>query len=832
MEKQIKIALAGNPNCGKTTLFNALTGSNQFVGNWPGVTVEKKEGKLKKHNDVVIMDLPGIYSLSPYTLEEVVARNYLIDERPDAILNIIDGTNLERNLYLTTQLTELGIPVVIAINMIDVVRKNGDQINVKELSRELGCQIVEISALKGDGVMEAAEAAVQAAHNAKTIPMHTFSGPVEHAIAHIEEAAVHNMPEEQQRWYAIKIFERDDKVLAKLNIPAETLSHIEEDIKAAEKELDDDAESIITNERYVYIAEIIKACYKKKKAGQLSASDKIDKIVTNRWLGLPIFAVVMFLVYWIAMVAVGAPATDWANDGVFGDGWHLLGIGSSAYNDTNDEYTAAIQAVDAFLGTEIDAEADDFDANALLAEMKGFQPAGKTATVDVEDEETLAMNTMTAYYDTLPEGADKMKDVVQMTYVDAVDYLSKNGFDAPDPADFGVWVPGIPVLIGNGLEAAGAADWLNGLILDGIVAGVGAVLGFVPQMLVLFLMLAFLEACGYMARIAFVLDRIFRKFGLSGKSFIPMLIGTGCGVPGIMASRTIENERDRRMTIMTTTFIPCGAKVPFIAMIAGAIFGGSAWVSTSAYFIGMAAIIISGIMLKKTKMFSGDPAPFVMELPAYHWPTVGNVLRSMWERGWSFIKKAGTIILLSTIFVWFTTYFGWVDGTFRMLDESEIDASILATIGGAIAWIFKPLGWGNWQAAVASITGLVAKENIVGTLGILYGGGDGTVYQNIAAAFTGVTAYSFLVFNLLCAPCFAAIGAIKREMNNHKWTWFAIAYQCGFAYVIGLMVNQFGGAFTGNLNVLGLIVAIALLVLIVYMLVKPYKEADKLSAKL
>ena len=832
MEKQIKIALAGNPNCGKTTLFNALTGSNQFVGNWPGVTVEKKEGKLKKHNDVVIMDLPGIYSLSPYTLEEVVARNYLIDERPDAILNIIDGTNLERNLYLTTQLTELGIPVVIAINMIDVVRKNGDQINVKELSRELGCQIVEISALKGDGVMEAAEAAVQAAHNAKTIPMHTFSGPVEHAIAHIEEAAVHNMPEEQQRWYAVKIFERDDKVLAKMNIPAETLSHIEEDIKAAEKELDDDAESIITNERYVYIAEIIKACYKKKRTGQLSASDKIDKIVTNRWLGLPIFAVVMFLVYWIAMVAVGAPATDWANDGVFGDGWHLLGIGSSAYSDTNDEYTAAVEAVDAFLGTEIDVEADDFDASALLAEMKDFQPTDKTATVDVEDEETLAMNTKTAYYDTLPEGAERMEDVVQMTYVDAVSYLSKNGFDAPDPADFGVWVPGIPVLIGNGLEAAGAADWLNGLILDGIVAGVGAVLGFVPQMLVLFLMLAFLEACGYMARIAFVLDRIFRKFGLSGKSFIPMLIGTGCGVPGIMASRTIENERDRRMTIMTTTFIPCGAKVPFISMIAGAIFSGSAWVATSAYFIGMAAIIISGIMLKKTKMFSGDPAPFVMELPAYHWPTLGNVLRSMWERGWSFIKKAGTIILLSTIFVWFTTYFGWVDGTFRMLDESEIDASILATIGGAIAWIFKPLGWGNWQAAVASITGLVAKENIVGTLGILYGGGDGTVYQNIAAAFTGVTAYSFLVFNLLCAPCFAAIGAIKREMNNHKWTWFAIAYQCGFAYVIGLMINQFGGAFTGNLNVLGLIVAIALLVLIVYMLVKPYKEATKLSAKL
>ena len=832
MEKQIKIALAGNPNCGKTTLFNALTGSNQFVGNWPGVTVEKKEGKLKKHDDVVIMDLPGIYSLSPYTLEEVVARKYLIEERPDAILNIIDGTNLERNLYLTTQLTELGIPVVIAVNMMDVVRKNGDQINVKELSRQLGCEIVEISALKGDGVMEAAEAAVKAAQGkTKTIPMHTFSGPVEHAIAHIEEAAVHTMPEEQQRWYAIKIFERDDKVLQKMNIPADVMQHIQQDIQAAEKELDDDAESIITNERYVYIAEIIKSCYKQKNKGQLSTSDKIDKVVTNRWLGLPIFAVVMFLVYWIAMVAVGAPATDWANDGVFGDGWHLLGIGSKAYNETNDEYTAAVQAVDAFLGTEIDPEADDFDAQTLLSDMKSFQPTSDTATVDVEDEETLAINTMTAYYDALPEGADKMDDVVQMTFVDAVKYLTENGFDAPDPADYGVWVPGIPVLVSNGLESAGAADWLSGLINDGIVAGVGAVLGFVPQMLVLFLMLAFLEACGYMARIAFVLDRVFRKFGLSGKSFIPMLIGVGCGVPGVMASRTIENERDRRMTVMTTTFIPCGAKVPFIAMIAGAIFGGSAWVSTSAYFIGMAAIIVSGIMLKKTKMFAGDPAPFVMELPAYHWPTLGNVLRSMWERGWSFIKKAGTIILLSTIFVWFTTYFGWVDGTFRMLDESEIQSSILAAIGGVIAWIFKPLGWGNWQAAVASITGLVAKENIVGTLGILYGGGDGTVYQNIGAAFTGISGFSFLVFNLLCAPCFAAIGAIKREMNNRKWTWFAIGYQCGFAYLVGLMINQFGGLFTGSVNVIGLIFALAALALMVYMLVRPYKEATKLNAK-
>ena len=832
MEKQIKIALAGNPNCGKTTLFNALTGSNQFVGNWPGVTVEKKEGKLKKHDDVVIMDLPGIYSLSPYTLEEVVARNYLIEERPDAILNIIDGTNLERNLYLTTQLTELGIPVVIAVNMMDVVRKNGDQINVKELSRQLGCEIVEISALKGDGVMEAAEAAVKAAQDkTKTIPMHTFSGPVEHAIAHIEEAAVHTMPEEQQRWYAIKIFERDDKVLQKMNIPADVMQHIQQDIQAAEKELDDDAESIITNERYVYIAEIIKSCYKQKNKGQLSTSDKIDKVVTNRWLGLPIFAAVMFLVYWIAMVAVGAPATDWANDGVFGDGWHLLGIGSKEYNTVNDDYTAAIQAVDAFLGTEIDPEADDFDAQTLLSDMKSFQPTSDTATVDVEDEETLAINTMTAYYDTLPEGADKRDDVVQMTFVDAVKYLTENGFDAPDPADYGVWVPGIPVLVSNGLESAGAADWLSGLINDGIVAGVGAVLGFVPQMLVLFLMLAFLEACGYMARIAFVLDRVFRKFGLSGKSFIPMLIGVGCGVPGVMASRTIENERDRRMTVMTTTFIPCGAKVPFIAMIAGAIFGGSAWVSTSAYFIGMAAIIVSGIMLKKTKMFAGDPAPFVMELPAYHWPTLGNVLRSMWERGWSFIKKAGTIILLSTIFVWFTTYFGWVDGTFRMLDESEIQSSILAAIGGVIAWIFKPLGWGNWQAAVASITGLVAKENIVGTLGILYGGGDGTVYQNIGAAFTGISGFSFLVFNLLCAPCFAAIGAIKREMNNRKWTWFAIGYQCGFAYLVGLMINQFGGLFTGSVNVIGLIFALAALALMVYMLVRPYKEATRLNAK-
>lgn len=823
----LRIALAGNPNSGKTTLFNALTGSNQFVGNWPGVTVEKKEGKLKGHSDVTITDLPGIYSLSPYTPEEVVARNYLIGTRPDAILNIVDGTNLERNLYLTTQLTELGIPVVVAINMMDVVRKNGDKIRIKELSDALGCTVVEISALKGEGVKAAAEAAITAAQSGKTVPMHTFSGAVEHAIAHIEEAAVHSLPEEQQRWYAIKIFERDDKVCKQLNLPQDIGAHIEQDIQAAEKELDDDAESIITNERYIYVGSVIQQCYKKRASGKLSTSDKIDKVVTNRWLGLPIFAAVMFLVYYISMVSVGAFATDWANDGLFGDGWHLLGIGTGAYEEASDTYTAAMQAVEAF--HPIDLEAEDFDAAATLNALRTFTPTSESAPVAVEDEETLAVSTMTAYYDTIPDGAEE-DTTVALSYVDAVSYLDAHGFDAPDPAEYGVWVPGIPVLVGNLLEKAHAADWLSGLILDGIVAGVGAVLGFVPQMLVLFLLLAFLEACGYMARIAFVLDRVFRRFGLSGKSFIPMLIGTGCGVPGIMASRTIENERDRRMTIMTTTFIPCGAKVPFISMIAGALFGGSAWVATSAYFIGMAAIIVSGIMLKKTKPFTGEPAPFVMELPAYHLPTVRNVLRSMWERGWSFIKKAGTIILLSTIFVWFATYFGVVGGTFRMLSEEEIDHSILAAIGSVLAWIFKPLGWGTWQASVASITGLIAKENIVGTLGILYSG-SGTVYQNLAAAFTGITAYSFLTFNLLCAPCFAAIGAIKREMNSAKWTWFAIAYQCGFAYAIALMINQFGNAFAGNLNGIGLIAAILLLVWMLYMLFRPDRSIIKHSLR-
>ena len=828
---EIRIALAGNPNSGKTTLFNSLTGSNQFVGNWPGVTVEKKEGKLKKHDGVIITDLPGIYSLSPYTLEEVVARNYLIEERPDAILNIVDGTNLERNLYLTTQLTELGIPVVVAINMMDVVKKNGDRINTAELSRELGCKVVEISALKGDGVMEAAEEAIKAAKGTKTVPMHTFSGVVEHALAHIEEAALHDMPQEQQRWYCIKIFERDSKVLEKLNIQPQVLAHIEEDIKAAEKELDDDAESIITNERYVYIASIIKACYKKKNVGKASTSDKIDRIVTNRWLGLPIFAAVMFLVYYIAMVTVGAAATDWANDGLFGDGWHLFGIGSKQYEAAAEEYGDSDQIIDAFVGEygndsiaqALDMESEDYSEDGVrnaLQQLVEATPSNASVTYSVEDEETLAV--------------EEFPGTTKEDLVAAVDqYLNteyKEAYGAPDTSTYGVWVPGIPVLVSNGLEAVGAADWLAGLINDGIVAGVGAVLGFVPQMLVLFLLLAFLEACGYMARIAFVLDRVFRKFGLSGKSFIPMLIGVGCGVPGIMASRTIENERDRRMTIMTTTFIPCGAKVPFISMIAGAIFGGSALVATSAYFIGMAAIIISGIILKKTKMFAGDPAPFVMELPAYHWPTLKNVLRSMWERGWSFIKKAGTIILLSTILVWFTTYFGFVDGSFRMLAEDEIDYSILAFIGNAIAWIFKPLGWGTWQAAVASITGLVAKENIVGTMGILYGG-NGDVYGTLAQVFNGVTGYSFLVFNLLCAPCFAAIGAIKREMNNPKWTWFAIGYQCGFAYIIALMINQFGKLFMGQPSVVGLIFAVAALAGIIYMLVRPYKEATTLTKK-
>ena len=796
----LRIALAGNPNCGKTTLFNALTGSNRFVGNWPGVTVEKKEGKLKKHNDVVITDLPGIYSLSPYTLEEVVARNYLITERPDAILNIIDGTNLERNLYLTTQLTELGIPVVVAVNMMDVVRKNGDKINTEELSRELGCKVVEISALKGTGIMEAAEVAIDAAKNGKTVPMHTFSGTVEHALAHIEEATVHNLPEEQQRWYAIKIFERDDKVLEQVNLDKEISAHIETDIKAVEDELDDDAESIITNERYVYIGQIIKGCYKKKSAGKLSISDKIDKVVTNRFAALPIFAVVMFLVYYIAVSTVGTFATDWANDGVFGDGWHLFGIGTSAYDDAMTDYAAENVWTDEMISI-VDAATDEGVIGA-----EDIQSA-------IEDEDFGAFDeAYGSYADSLAEEGYDISEIYETA-------LGEEAEGVPDPSEYGVWVPGIPVLAENGLEAINTPEWLNGLLLDGIIGGVGAVLGFVPQMLVLFILLAFLESCGYMARIAFVLDRIFRKFGLSGKSFIPMLIGTGCGVPGIMASRTIENERDRRMTIMTTTFIPCGAKLPIIALIASALFGGAWWVAPSAYFIGIAAIIISGIMLKKTKMFAGDPAPFVMELPAYHWPTVGNVLRSMWERAWSFIKKAGTIILLSSIIIWAGSCFGMMDGSFTFSTEMELEDSALGMIGNALCWIFAPLGFGNIKATVATIMGLVAKEEVVGVFGVLDFEG-----------MTRLAAYSFLVFNLLCAPCFAAIGAIKREMNSAKWTWFAIGYQCVFAYAISLMIYQFGSVFTGGLNVIGLIAAIAVLAVMVYMLfIKKYSEATKLT---
>lgn len=821
---EIKIALAGNPNCGKTTLFNSLTGSNQFVGNWPGVTVEKKEGKLKKYEGVIITDLPGIYSLSPYTLEEVVARNYLINEKPDVILNIIDGSNLERNLYLTTQLLEIGIPVVCAINMMDVVNKNGDKINVDKLSKELGCKVVEISALKGTGVEECAKEAVKASSKIQVVS-HKYAEDIEDTLKNIEDKVLSNVS--NKRWYAIKLFERDSKAIESLGINTEL---IEADIKHIEKKYDDDSESIITNERYNFISSIIHDVLVKKDKEALSTSDKIDRIVTNRWLGLPIFAVIMFLVYYISMVTFGASATDFTNDGIFGDGWHLFGNGTSEYEEASEEYGDSDLIIEAFnneygnddISYSVDLENEEYDetkAKSALDELYSLVDDNASVTYTVEDEETLATEDFEANKDDLKEAIDN--------------YLNteyKEGYGAPDTSTYGIWVPGVPVLIENLLDKINCADWLKGLILDGIVAGAGAVLGFVPQMLVLFFLLAFLEACGYMARIAFVLDRIFRKFGLSGKSFIPMLIGTGCGVPGIMASRTIENERDRRMTIMTTTFIPCGAKVPFISMIAGALFNNSPWVSTSAYFVGMAAIVVSGIILKKTKMFSGDPAPFVMELPAYHMPRLIDVLRSMWERGWSFIKKAGTIIVLSTIFVWFTSYFGFVDGHFQMLSEDQIDSSILASIGNLIAWIFIPLGWGNWQAAVASITGLVAKENIVATMSILYGGGELSTYATLATHFTAITGYSFLVFNLLCAPCFAAIGAIKREMNNPKWTWFAILYQCGFAYVIAFLVTQIGNAFVGSVNILGIIISVAILACMIYMLFfKKYKEATTLE---
>lgn len=814
----IKIALAGNPNCGKTTLFNALTGSNQFVGNWPGVTVEKKEGKLKKHNDVTITDLPGIYSLSPYTLEEVVARNYLIDNRPDVILNIVDGTNLERNLYLTTQLTELGIPVVVAINMMDVVEKNGDKINIEELSRQLGCKVVKISALKGTGITEAAEVAVKAAAETKTIPQHSFSGAVEHALAHIEEATLHDLPEEQQRWYAIKIFERDDKVLEKLNIEKSKLEHIEKDIAAAEKELDDDSESIITNERYVYIASIIKGCYKKQSKGALTVSDKIDKVVTNRILALPIFIVIMFLVYSIASMPIPMPwgdslgtvVTDWANDGVFGDGWYLFGIGQAEYDEAVDKWAEK----NVFNNDEL---------SKLLAEAaKDENIKGASELADAYNDKDFGAfeEAYGSYADEFYQGEENKK--VKVYDINKYLPLDEEGeFDCPvENSDYGIWIPGIPVFIEDGLNAIHCADWLQGLILDGIIGGVGAVLGFVPQMLILFFMLALLESCGYMARVAFVMDRIFRKFGLSGKSFIPMLIGTGCGVPGIMASRTIENERDRRMTIMTTTFIPCGAKLPIITMIATALFGGSPLIATSAYFIGIAAIVLSGIMLKKTKMFAGDPAPFVMELPAYHLPTLGNLLRSMWERGWSFIKKAGTIILLSSIIIWLGSNFGWYGTSFGYKPGIELENSILGAIGGAIQWIFAPLGFADIKATIATIMGLVAKEEVVGVFGVLD-----------FASLTQLAAFSFLTFNLLCAPCFAAIGAIKREMNSAKWTAFAIAYQCVLAYCVSLVIYQVGSAFTGNLNIVGLIFAVAIVAFAVYMLVRPYKEADRLSVK-
>ena len=807
----LRIALAGNPNCGKTTMFNALTGSNQYVGNWPGVTVEKKEGKLKKNNDVIITDLPGIYSLSPYTLEEVVARNYLIVERPDAILNIVDGTNLNRNLYLTTQLAELGIPMVMAINMMDVVRKTGDKFNLEELSHRFGCPVFEVSALKSDGIIEAADAAIEAAKRGKRLPMHNFSGEVEHAIAHIEEAVLHDLPDEQQRWYAIKLFERDERVLEQLKLSDEIIAHIEKDIKHVEEEFDDDAESIIANERYVYIDSVIKSFYKKKSAPKMSVSEKIDRVVTNRILALPIFVAIMFLVYYISISTVGTFATDWANDGVFGEGWHLFGVGSAEY--AADAENVAI--VDELM---TNAEEAGIDVSAYtLAVEAGDKDAAKAAATQILDKfGALDGDTANALWQYEDEETFETVDMTADEVADAIDGAHAVGYTA-DPASYGwLWVPGIPVVIGGWMEAANAPAWLESLVLDGIVGGLGGILGFVPQILVLFLMLAFLEACGYMSRIAFILDRVFRKFGLSGKSFIPMLIGSGCGVPGIMASRTIESEADRRMTVMTTTFIPCGAKLPIIAMIAVAAFGGPSkgwWLAPVCYLIGVAAVIVSGIALKKTKPFAGNPAPFVMELPPYHMPTLGNVLRATWERGWSFIKKAGTIILLSTVIIWLGTTLGTVDGRFGFYLEAEGMTTVLDYIGGAISWLFAPIGFNDPTAAVATLMGLVAKEEVVAVLGV-------TAF----AGFTQIAAMSFLLFNLLCAPCFAAMGAIRREMNNWKWTTFAIVYQCLFAYAVSLTVYQFGMLFTGNMggiNILWLAVAAAVILFAVFMLVRP-----------
>ena len=819
----IRIALAGNPNCGKTTMFNALTGANQYVGNWPGVTVEKKEGKLKSKKvkeEVVVTDLPGIYSLSPYTLEEVVSRDYLLKGNPDVIVDLVDATNIERNLYLTTQLIETGVPVVIALNMADLLEKRGIKIDVARLSMLLDCPIVETSALKGEGLDKLIDEAIKTAKKKEAdLPKEIFNKDLEDAVSAAAEVLPSSIDANKKRWYAVKFLEKDSKVAESVKLTDSAAKKIEELRAGLEKSHDDDMESIVTDERYKFIQKIVGTTVKKGK-DKLTTSDKIDKIVTNRILALPIFIVVMWLVYYIAMSTVGAWCTDWTNDNLFGDGFHLFGIGSKDYKEASGDYDAASNALDAY-GVLVTDDEDAVDVDATKAAIEANTNTEASVKYQMEDEETLDTYDIDVYYSEVPAGAKKDKTNA-MSYLDAVEYFNKTEMAEIDPADYGVFVPSIPDLAERGLDKIGCADWLKGLILDGIIAGVGAVLGFVPQMLVLFILLAILEYCGYMARIAFIMDRIFRKFGLSGKSFIPILVGVGCGVPGIMASRTIENEKDRRMTVMTTTFIPCGAKVPFIAMIAGAIFGGSSLVATSAYFIGIAAIICSGIILKKTKMFAGDPAPFVMELPPYHIPTIGSVLRSMWERGWSFIKKAGTIILLSTILVWFTTYFGILDGKFQMLSEDQIDHSILAKIGGAICWIFKPQGWGDWQATVASITGLVAKENIVGTMGILYGGGEGTVYSELAKAFTTASGFSFLVFNLLCAPCFAAMGAIKREMNSAKWFWFAIGYQCGFAYLVSLVVYRIAGLFTGACSFgIGTVVAILIIVAFFFLLFRP-----------
>lgn len=817
----MRVALVGNPNCGKTTLFNALTGANQYVGNWPGVTVEKKSGKLKADKSIEITDLPGIYSLSPYTLEEVIARDFLIKEHPDAILNIVDGTNLERNLYLSTQLLEMGIPVVVAVNMMDVVRKRGDQIDITALEEKLSCPVVEISALKNEGIDQVvnclktipstvgieAMAYSREVEDALTEIIERFEGSLEYSLKDLkreEEGAIDQVPEHLQRFYAIKLLENDEKIRESLKNPPD----VSDIIARIEKHFDDDTESVITNERYTWISSIMHSVRTLGNEDGLTTSDKIDRVVTNRFLALPIFAVVMFLVYYISVSTVGTFATDWANDGVFGDGW-FLGAGGDEYAEVVDEFDGASESVAAFDEAAI-AEGLDPESDTFLFEA---EQAGIVGSYEAYDDET---------------GENELVEVDAAAYEEAKDIIAASGGEAPDPSEYGIWVPGLPVIIGDALASIDAADWLTALILDGIVAGVGAVLGFIPQMLVLFLLLAFLESCGYMSRIAFILDRVFRRFGLSGKSFVPILIGTGCGVPGVMASRTIENQNDRRMTVMTTTFIPCGAKLPIIALFAAAVFGGVWWVAPSAYFLGIAAILCTGIILKKTRFFAGDPAPFIMELPAYHMPTVGAVLRSMWERAWSFIKKAGTIILLACILVWFISTYGVVDGTFMAVEDQN--DSILAVLGTLICWIFNPLGWGDWQAASAAVTGLIAKENVVGTLGILYNG-DAGWYANVQVAFTPLVAYSFLAFNLLCAPCFAAMGAIKREMNNRKWFWAAIGYQCGLAWVVALWIYQIGGMITGEVAFGPFtVIAILLAIAFIYLLFRKNKYKGKVES--